>query len=281
MNGTVSFTFIDTSKTFLLLKINTVNHNFSLFCRMFINYFKRLWSQSIGLNRIETCDDLNFYYKNFLQKLSRQCLKMFLPFLSLIYLFPLFVVRLILHPSIFDIRLNIELLLVFYTLLLSFFARLNLKWRKIWILIRSSFIVLLFLPIILAYRTEQEHLCFATASIIICYSSFTFSFFKSFLISLLISFVQISLFVREIYRTDWSYSDLLIIVSYHLIVHLVGLNFYVSTIANIRQNFEDYKKNLCEKNRVDVDCRKLDTLLNYCKQTSPSVAESKWVLLTE
>ena len=95
-----------------------------------MNCLKHLWRKSFDLHRMNDCDDLNFYYKKFLNKLSKICLKIFLPLLLLINLFTLFLCRLFLSNQIFDIRTKAFLILTFFNFILLLLIRLHTKKEK-------------------------------------------------------------------------------------------------------------------------------------------------------
>jgi len=115
---------------------------------------KNFWKKTFQLHHMNDCDDLNFYYKKFLIKLSKICLKIFLPLLSLIYLFTLFLFRLFLLNKLFIIRTIIYFILTFLALILLICIRLHSKRRKLWILTRCLILILLFIPSIITYQTE-------------------------------------------------------------------------------------------------------------------------------
>lgn len=211
------------------------------------------------------CDDLNFYYKKFLNKLSKICLKIFLPLLSLIYLLTLFLCRLFLSNQTFDIRTICFLFLTFITFVVLILIRLHTKWKKLWILTRFLIIILLILPLIITYQTEQFHILLSTISILLIYSLLTFTILQSFLISLSISILHITLSLNH--RIHWNTAELFSLIFYHFIINVTGLYSYIGSIQHIRQHFYAYKTNLFEKNKYNVDCKKLHTIIGYCQQS--------------
>lgn len=239
---------------------------FLLFYRMARNYLINLWRTSFHLHHMNDYDDLNFYYKKFLNKLSKISLKIFLPLLSLIYLFTLFLLRLFLSNQTFDIRTITFLFLTFLTFIILILIRLHTKWKKLWLLTRFSIIFLFILPLIITYQTEQFHLLLSTISIILIYSLLTFTLLQSFLISICISILHIILTLNH--QINWKTSDLISIIFYHFIINLTGLYSYIGSIQHIRQHFYAYKTNLFEKNKYNVDCKKLHTIINYCQQSN-------------
>jgi hypothetical protein len=210
---------------------------------------------------------LNFYYKKFLYKLSKISLKIFLPLLSFIYVFTLFLCRLLLSNQIFDIRTTIFLFFIFVTFFLLILIRLHKKWKKLWILTRFLILVLLILPLILTYQTEQFHVLLATISIILVYSLLTFTLLQSLIISVSISLLHIILSLNQ-----WKISELFSIIFYHFIINITGVYSYIGSIHHIRQHFYAYKSNVFEKNKSNVDCKKLRTILSYCQ---PSISHTK------
>lgn len=209
------------------------------------------------------CDDVNFYYKKFLIKLSQISLKIFLPILSLIYLCILCLCRSIFIKNLFDYRIICSIILTILTFILIFLIRLHRKWRIFWICTRCLFVFMLILPLLLTYQTEQYHILFSSISILLIYSFLTFTFLQSLLISLSISIIHIYLTRKSCHLTE-----LFALIIYHFIVNLTGLYFYIHSIENIRQHFYAYKQNLFEKNQSNVDCKKLNTILRYCPQMS-------------
>ncbi|CAF4328410.1 unnamed protein product [Rotaria sp. Silwood2] len=242
---------------------------------MTTNHLKYLWKKNFHLHHMNDCDDLNFYYKKFLNKLSKLCLKIFLPLLSLIYLFTLFLCRLFLSSKIFDIRTISLLLIIFLTLILLLLIRLHKRWKKLWIFTRFLIIFLLIIPLIISYQTEQFHVLLATISIITMYALLTFTLLQSLLISISISILHISLLLNhETNSIQWKSSEFLSIIYYHFIINIFGLYSYMQSIKHIRQHFYAYKKNLLEKNKYNVDCKKLHTIIGYCQQ-SQSISNIK------
>lgn len=237
---------------------------------------KYLCARNLHLHHMNDCDDLNFYYKKFLIKLSKLCLKIFLPLLSLIYLFTLFLCRLFLsHYKIIDIRIISLLILIFLSLILLILVRLHKKRRKLWILTRLLIIFLLIMPLIISYRTEQFHVLLSTISIIIIYALLTFTLLQSLLISISITILHLSLVLYD--RKDemhWKSTELWSLIIYHTIVNIFGLYSYIRSIRHIRQHFYSYRKNLLEKNKYNVDCKKLNTIIGHCQQ-SQSISNIK------
>jgi hypothetical protein len=234
---------------------------------MATNYLKNLWKKLFHLHHMNDCDDLNFYYKKFLNKLSKICLKIFLPLLSLIYLFTLFLCRLSLSNRTFDIRTITFLLLIFVTFVLLILIRLHRKWKKLWILTRFLIIVLLILPLLITYQTEQFHILLSTISILLLYSLLTFTLLQSLLISLTISILHIILSLNQ--PIQWKRSELFAVIFHHFIINITGLYSYIGSIQHIREHFHAYKTNLFEKNKYNVDCKKLHTFIGYCQKSIP------------
>src|ERR1700722_15274332 len=99
-----------------------------------IGQMRNFWRKSTQLHQMNDRDDLNLYYRKFLDKLSKICLKIFLPFLLLVYLIALFLCRLLLlHISLpsFDIRTGILLGLTLLTLFLLVLIRIHTKWKTL------------------------------------------------------------------------------------------------------------------------------------------------------
>lgn len=222
-----------------------------------------------NLHRMIDCDDVNFYYKKFLIKLSQTALKIFLPLLSLVYLCVLCLCRFVFAKHRFDYRTICFLTLTIISFVLICLIRLHRKWRRFWICIRLFLVVLLLLPSIFTYQTEQFHILFSSISILLVYAFLTFTFLQSLIISLSISIIHIYLS-----RKSSHLSELFALIIYHFIVNLTGLDFYIRSIENIRQHFSAYKLNLIEKNQSNIDCKKLTTILRYCPQMN-STASSK------
>jgi hypothetical protein len=231
--------------------------------RMTMNSLKTFWKKSFHLHQMNDCDDLNFYYQKFLSKLSKISLKIFLPLLSLIYLFTLFFCRLFLSNQIFNIRTIIFLLFLFVSFFVLILIRLHTKWKKLWILTRFLIILLLILPLIITYQTEQYHILLSTIAILLIYSLLTFTLFQSLFISLSISILHILLSFNH-----WNTLQLFSMIFYHFIIHLTGLYSYIGSIQHIRKHFYAYKTNLFEKNKYNVDCKKLHTIIRYCQQSN-------------
>ncbi|UJR20868.1 hypothetical protein I4U23_023977 [Adineta vaga] len=227
-----------------------------------------LWRKSFHLHHMNDCDDLNFYYKKFLTKLSKICLKIFLPLLFLMNFFTLFLCRLLLSKQIFDIRTQIYCVLIFLTIILLLFVRLHSKRRKLWILTRLLIIFLAIIPLILTSQTEQFHILLSTISILLIYSFLTFTLLQSLFICLSISILHIILLFNQTNSSiHWKTSEFFSIIFYHCMVNLTGLYSYISSINHIRQHFYAYKTNLFEKNKSNVDCKKLHTIIGYCQQS--------------
>ena len=235
---------------------------------MFLKIWKNFSNRFFNFHRISNCDDLNFYYSKFFEKLTQQCLKIFLPLISFVYLFPLFTCRLIFYPSINDIRLSIDIVFICFLLILCLFTWLDIRRRKFWKFLRLLVATTLIFPLILTFQTEQFHLLFALISILLTYSSFTFTFGKSLLIGSIISSLHIFLYIRQRKIIQWNDVELISICFYHLISQLMGIHCYVTVIQHIRRHFYHYKTILFDKNRANVDCKKMKTIINYCQQTA-------------
>jgi hypothetical protein len=233
------------------------------------NRLEYFYQESIHLHQMNDCDNINIYYQKFLNKLSKICLKIFLPLLPLIYLFTLFLCRLFLSNQtiiIFDIRTIISLIGIFSTFILLFLIRLHTKWKTLWFCTRILLISLLIIPLILTYQTEQYHILFSTISITLIYSLLTFTLIQSLIICLSISILHLILLFNEKNTIDWKSLEFLSIIFYHLIINLAGLYTYIQSMKHIRQHFHAYEKNLYEKNKFNVDCKKLNTINGYCQQ---------------
>jgi hypothetical protein len=234
------------------------------------NRFGYLCQKSFHLHHMNDCDDLNLYYKKFLNKLSKICLKIFLPLLPLIYLFTLFLCRLFLYNQsiiTFDIRTIFYLLCIFLTFILLFLIRLHTKWKTLWFLTRILLIFLLIIPLILTYQTEQYHILFSTISITLIYSLLTFTLIQSLIICLSISILHISLLLNTNNNSiNWKSLELFSLIFYHFIINISGLYTYIRSIKHIREHFHAYEKNLYEKNKFNVDCKKLNTIIGHCQQ---------------
>jgi len=233
------------------------------------NRFGYFYQKSLHLHRMNDCDDLNLYYKKFLNKLSKICLKIFLPLLPLIYLFTLFLCRLFLYNQpilTFDIRTIIYLICIFLTFFLLFLIRLHTKWKTLWFFTRIFLIFLLIIPLILTYQTEQYHILFSTISITLIYSLLTFTLIQSLIICLSISILHISLLLNNQNLINWKSLEFLSLIFYHFIINLSGLYTYIRSIKHIRQHFHAYETNLYEKNKLNVDCKKLNTIIGHCQQ---------------
>ena len=234
---------------------------------MMTNYLKYLRENVFHLHHINDCDDLNFYYKKFLNKLSRTFLKIFLLLLSFIHLFTLLPSRLFLSKYIFDIRTIILFTSIFIIFIPLLMIPLHKKWKKIWILTRLLIVFLLIIPLILTHQTEQFHILLSIISIILTYALLIFTLLQSLLISLIISILYILLLLnQETNSIQWKSLEFLSIIFYHLIINLFGLYLYIQSIKYIREHFYAYKVNLLEKNKHNVDCKKLQTIIGYCLQ---------------
>ncbi|CAF1592457.1 unnamed protein product [Adineta ricciae] len=216
------------------------------------------------------CDDLNFYYKKFLNKLSKICLKIFLPLLFLTNFFALFLCRLLLSKQIFDIRTQTYCVLIFLTIVLLLLVRLHSKRKRLWLFTRFLLVFLLIIPLIITYQTEQFHLLLSSISILLVYSLLTFTLLQSLVISLSISVLYI--FLNN--SIHWKTTEFCSIVFYHFILNLTGLYSYVSSINHIRQHFYAYKTNLFEKNKSNVDCKKLHTIIGYFQQAPTTLGSN-------
>ncbi|CAM4918642.1 unnamed protein product [Rotaria socialis] len=242
---------------------------------MTTNRIKYLWKKNFHIHHMNDCDDLNFYYKKFLNKLSKLCLKVFLPLLSLIYLFTLFLCRLFLSTQTYDIRTICLLVLIFLSFILLILIRLHKKGKKLWALTRLLIIVLLVVPLVISYQTEQFHILLSSISIILIYALLTFTLLQSLLISISISILHISLLLNDrVNQIQWKSLEFLSIIIYHIIINIFGLYSYIRSIKHIRQHFYAYKKNLLEKNKYNVDCKKLHTIIGHCQQT-PTISNIK------
>ena len=233
------------------------------------NRFSYLYEKSFHLHRMNDHDDLNLYYRKFLNKLSKICLKIFLPLLCLLYLFVLLVCRLLLfnQPLItLDFRTILYFIGLLFTFILLFLVRLHTKWRTLWIFTRLFLIFLLMIPMILTYQTDQFHVLISTISITLIYSLSTFTLIQSLTIASGISLLDLGLFIMQNRTIPWQSLDFLSVIFYHMIIHLAGLASYVQSINHIRQHFHSYENNLYEKNKCSVDCKKLNTIIGHCQQ---------------
>lgn len=233
------------------------------------NRFGLLCKKSFHLHRMNDSDDINLYYKKFLNKLSKICLKIFLPLLPLIYLFTLFLSRLFLYNQFkitFDFRTITFFLGIFLTLILLFFIRLHTKWKTLWFFTRTFLIFLLIIPLILTYQTEQYHILFSTISITLIYSLLTFTLIQSFIICLSISILHVCLLLNQKNSIYWQTFEFFSLIFYHFIINISGLYTYIQSIQHIRQHFHLYETNLYEKNKYNVDCKKLNTIIGHCQQ---------------
>ena len=234
------------------------------------SHFNYLCRKSFHLHRMHDNDDLNLYYRKFLNKLSKTCLKIFLPLLTLIYLFTLFLCRLLLYNQIiltFDIRTILFLICFFLTLILLVLIRLHTKWRIVWFCTRIFLILLLIIPFVLTNQTEQYHILFSTISITLIYSLLTFTLIQSVIICLIISILHISLVFIQQNQIKWKTLEFLSLIVYHLIINISGLYTYVKSIKHIRKHFHSYERNLYEKNKFNVDCKKLNIIIGHCQQS--------------
>ena len=232
------------------------------------NYFKHLWNTSINLHRIHQCEDLNFYYRKFLDKLSEQYFKILLPILFLVYLCPLFLCRVLFFKSVVDIRTSLLFLLTCLSLILCLLTRLRIKSERAWVSIRFLLILLLVSPLCLTSHTEQYHLLLSAISILLTYSLLTFTLIQSCLISLSISLLHLALLIFQRETIEWNSTEICATISYHLIIQIFGLYFYVTIVEHIRQHFHAYKTTLFEKNKANVDCKKLRTIVGYCRRST-------------
>ncbi|CAF0743350.1 unnamed protein product [Adineta steineri] len=237
------------------------------------NRFGYLCEKSLHLHRMNDCDDLNLYYRKFLNKLSKICLKIFLPLLLLIYLLTLFLCRLLLYNTTkltFDIRTIVYLICIFLTFFLLFLIRIHTKWKTLWFCTRSFLIFLLIIPLVLTYQTEQYHILFSTISITLIYSLLTFTLIQSIIICLSISILHISLLLNQTNEIHWTSIEFISLIFYHIIINLSGLYTYIRSIRYIRQHFHEYETSLYEKNKFSVDCKKLNTIIGHCQQAQRS-----------
>ena len=235
------------------------------------NRFGYFYEKSFHLHRMNDCDDLNLYYRKFLNKLSKICLKIFLPLLPLIYLFTLFLCRLFLFDQTnirFDLRTIIFLICIFATFILLFLIRLHTKWKTVWFCTRTFLIILLILPLILTYQTEQYHLLLSTISITLIYALLTFTLIQSLIICSSISIIHLVLvlFNTTNESINWKSFEYLSLIVYHLIINLAGLCTYIRSMKHIREHFHAYEKHLYEKNKFNVDCKKLNIINGHCQQ---------------
>jgi hypothetical protein len=235
---------------------------------MGLKYFKHLWQKLRHLHHLEHCDDLNIFYKKYLIKLSQHYLTIYLPFVVFLYLCPLLLCRTVVFRTAYDIRAICYFLCCGIASILCFITRCRMKWRRFWNFLRFSFIGLLLIPIVFTYRTEQWHLLLSLISILLIYCSFSFSLIKSFILSLGVSILQLLLISLEKETLQWTSVELISIVLYHIMIHIAGLHSYLSTIERIREHFQRYQICLYEKNKAIVDCKKLRTIMNYCRQPS-------------
>ncbi|CAF4970463.1 unnamed protein product, partial [Rotaria magnacalcarata] len=195
--------------------------------------------------------------------------------LSLIYIFTLFLCRLFLSTQTYDIRTTCLLVLIFLSFILLILIRLHKKGKKLWTLTRLLIIVQLIVPLVLSYQTEQFHILLSSISIILIYALLTFTLLQSLLISISISILHISLLLNDrINQIQWKSLEFLSIIIYHIIINIFGLYSYIRSIKHIRQHFYAYKKNLLEKNKYNVDCKKLHTIIGHCQQT-PTISNIK------
>ena len=254
----------------LQLIVSSKNIFFHYDFRMTSNHrLAHFYQKSFHLHRMNDCDDLNLYYRKFLNKLSKIFLKIFLPLLPLIYLFTLFLCRLFLsNPNSiqFDIQTIVSLICILFTLILLFLIRLHTKWKTLWFFTRFLLILLLLIPLILTYQTEQYHLLFSTISITLIYSLLTFTLIQSLIISALISTLHIVLLLNIRNSMNWKSLEFLSLIFYHLIINIAGLYTYIRSMKHIRQHFQAYERNLYEKNKFNVDCKKLNTIIGHCQQ---------------
>ncbi|CAF1667567.1 unnamed protein product [Adineta ricciae] len=228
-----------------------------------------LCDKSLQLHRMNDCDDLNLYYKKFLNKLSKICLRIFLPLLPLIYLITLFLCRLFLHNTTkltFDIRTILYLICILLTFMLLFLMRLHTKWKTLWFCTRTFLIFLLIIPLVLTYQTEQYHVLFSTISITLIYSLLTFTLIQSVCICSTISILHITLQFNQTEGIQWKGIEFVSWILYHLIINLAGLYAYVESLKHIRKHFHAYETSLYEKNKCSVDCKKLNTIIGHCQQ---------------
>jgi hypothetical protein len=99
------------------------------------------------------------------------------------------------------------------------------------------------------------------------YSLTTFTLLQSVLIGLSISAVHLLLFLYQSESVNWFGLEFATWIFYHLMINLFGLTTYIQSIKHIRQHFHAYESNLYEKNKSNVDCKKLNTILGHCQQT--------------
>jgi hypothetical protein len=241
----------------------------SLSFQMKSNRWTYLYEKSFHLHRMNDHDDLNLYYRKFLNKLGKICLKIFLPVLTLLYLFTLFLCRFLLLNSTmltFDLRTIVYLIGIILTFVLLFLVRLHTKWKTLWFCTRLFLIVLVFIPLILTYQTDQYHILLATISITLIYSLSTFTLIQSLIISSSISIAHLSLALNRHKFVRWQTLEFFSWIIYHVIINLAGIVTSVQSIKHIREHFHAYESNLYEKNRFSVDCKKLTTIIGHCQQ---------------
>lgn len=231
-----------------------------------LGYF---YEKSFHLHRMNDCDDLNLYYQKFLNKLSKICLKIFLPLLPLIYLFTLFLCRLFLFDQTnlrFDLQTLLSLICIFATFILLFLIRLHTKWKTVWFCTRILLIGLLMIPLVLTYQTDQYHLLLSTISITLIYALLTFTLIQSLIICSSISILHMILFMNMKQSMNWKSFEFLSLIFYHLIINFAGLYTYIRSMKHIREHFHAYETNLYEKNKFNVDCKKLNLIHGHCQQ---------------
>jgi hypothetical protein len=85
-------------------------------------------------------------------------------------------------------------------------------------------------------------------------------------ICLSISILHISLLLNEKNSIHWKSLEFLSLCFYHFIINLSGLYTYIRSIKHIRKHFHAYETNLYEKNKCNVDCKKLNTIIGHCQQ---------------
>ena len=230
----------------------------------------RMFRKLFHRHRIFDSEDLNFDYQKFLAKLSPISLQIFLPLLSLIYFISLFLCRVFLSKTIFDLRTILSLILFFVSFVVLFFIRLHNKYRILWIFTRWTIVILLICPLILTFQSEQFHVLFSTIAILLIYAFFTFTLVQSLLIALSISILHLILLRISSHGKHWTNLEFFTIILHHCLIHFTGLFSSIESMEHIRQHFYTYQTNLFEKNQSNVDCKKLSTILRYCHGTNNS-----------
>ncbi|UJR28686.1 hypothetical protein I4U23_009915 [Adineta vaga] len=121
---------------------------------------------------------------------------------------------------------------------------------------------------VLTYQTEQYHVLFSTISITLIYSLLTFTLIQSVFICLTISILHITLLFNQIKEIHWKSTEFISWIIYHLIINLSGLYTYIQSLKHIQEHFHAYETSLYEKNKLNVDCKKLNIIIGHCQQAS-------------